>query len=132
MNTLIPFAAAGLFAAGATTGIIGMVTVAIRREEKNLTLTSPATDHATRAGRWLNGVGVRAPRHPAATDRETTLAQPVQQASPGTGHTSSTAPAWPSWTLRFPTRAAARPTGRKRRRGITLVWSEGFHQSGSQ
>ena len=69
MNALIPFGAAGLFAAGATTGIIGVVTVAIRREEKNLTLTSAATDHVTRAGRWLNGVGVR-----AATDRETTRA----------------------------------------------------------
>ena len=35
MSTLIPFAATGLFAAGAAAGIIGMVTVAIRREEKN-------------------------------------------------------------------------------------------------
>jgi hypothetical protein len=74
MNALIPFAAAGLFAAGATTGIIGVVTMAIRREEKNLTLTSAATDHLTRAGRRLNGVGVRAPLRPAATDRETTHA----------------------------------------------------------
>lgn len=62
MNALIPFAAAGLFAGGVTAGIIGVVTVAIRREEKNLTLTSAAADHVTRAGRWLNGVGVRAPR----------------------------------------------------------------------
>jgi hypothetical protein len=37
MNILIPFAATGLFAAGATAGIIGLVTVAIRREER----TSP-------------------------------------------------------------------------------------------
>jgi hypothetical protein len=74
MNALIPFAAAGLFTAGATTGIIGVVTLAIRREEKNLTLTSAATDHVTRAGRWLNGVGVRAPLRPAASDRETTHA----------------------------------------------------------
>jgi hypothetical protein len=28
----------------------------------NLTLTSEATDPATRAGRWVNGVDVRAPR----------------------------------------------------------------------
>jgi hypothetical protein len=74
MNALIPFAAAGLFAAGGTTGIIGVVTMAIRREEKNLTLTSAATDHVTRAGRRLNGVGVRAPLRPAPTDRETTHA----------------------------------------------------------
>ena len=71
MNALIPFAAAGLFAAGGTTGIIGVVTIAIRREEKNLTLTSAATDHVTRAGRWLNGVGVRAPlRVPPPTARQ--------------------------------------------------------------
>ena len=59
MSALIPFAAVGLFSGGATAGIIGVVTVAIRREEKNLTLTSGAPDHVTRAGRWLNGVGVR-------------------------------------------------------------------------
>ena len=35
MNTLILLAATGLFAAGATTGIISVVTIAIRREEKN-------------------------------------------------------------------------------------------------
>jgi hypothetical protein len=68
MNTLILFAATGLFAAGATAGIISVVTIAIRREEKNLTLTSAPRDRVTRAGRWLNGVGVRATR-PAAADR---------------------------------------------------------------
>jgi hypothetical protein len=73
MNALILFAAAGLFAAGATAGIIGVVIAAIRREEKYLTLTSAATDHVTRAGRWLNGVGVRAP-HNAADYAETAIA----------------------------------------------------------
>jgi hypothetical protein len=48
-------------AAGACTGIIGVVSLAIHREDKHLTLTSEATSHVTRAGRWLNGVGVRAP-----------------------------------------------------------------------
>jgi hypothetical protein len=60
MAALIALAAIGLFGAGVTTGILGVVTVAIRREEKDLTLTSEATGKATRAGRWLNGVGVRA------------------------------------------------------------------------
>jgi hypothetical protein len=60
MAALIALAAIGLFGAGVTTGILGVVTVAIRREEKNLTLTSQATGNVTRAGRWLNGVGVRA------------------------------------------------------------------------
>ena len=60
MATLIALAAIGLFLAGAATGIIGVVCVAIRREDKNLTLTSQPTDRVTRAGRWLNGAHVRA------------------------------------------------------------------------
>ena len=66
MNALILFAAAGLFAAGATAGIVSVATLAIRREEKYLTLTGAAPDRLTRAGRWLNGVGVRAPCRPDA------------------------------------------------------------------
>ena len=62
MAPLIALAAIGLFAAGVTAGIVGVVSVAIRREEKNLTLTSEATDPVTRTGRWVNGVYVRAPR----------------------------------------------------------------------
>jgi hypothetical protein len=60
MAALIAFAAIGLFSAGVTTGILVVVTVAIRREEKYVTLTSEATGKMTLAGRWLNGVGVRA------------------------------------------------------------------------
>src|SRR5580704_13306169 len=66
MNALILFAAIGLFAAGATAGIVSVATLAIRREEKYRTLAGAATDRLTRAGRWLNGVGVRAPCRPAA------------------------------------------------------------------
>jgi hypothetical protein len=50
-------------AAPAHTGvasIIGVVSLAIRREEQHLTLTSEAPDSVTRAGRWLNGVYGRA------------------------------------------------------------------------
>ena len=84
MTILIPFAATGLFTAGAAAGIIGVVTVAIRREEKNLTLTSAAPDKVTQAGRMLNGVGVRAPCS-AVADRETTLAQPASERAEGPG-----------------------------------------------
>jgi hypothetical protein len=70
MTALITLTAIDLFAAGIVAGIIGVVCMAIRREETNLTLTSQATDHVTRAGRWVNGVGVRAPHRPA--HRETT------------------------------------------------------------
>jgi len=71
MATLIALAAISLFLAGVIAGIIGVVSVAIRREERNLTLTSEALDNVTRAGRWLNGVHVRAPRRTAAADRQT-------------------------------------------------------------
>ena len=74
MTALIAFTALGLFTAGVVAGIIGLVSVAIHREEKDLTLTSGATGHVTRAGRRLTGVGVRAPHGPAAAGRETTLA----------------------------------------------------------
>lgn len=72
MAAFIAFAALGLFAAGVVAGIIGVVSLAIRREERNITLTSEASDNVTRAGRWLNGLYVRVPRRTAA-DRQTTL-----------------------------------------------------------
>ena len=64
MTSLIALAAIGMFVAGMIAGIIGLVSVAIRREEKSLTLTSAATDPVTQAGRWVNGVYVRAQRRP--------------------------------------------------------------------
>ena len=72
MAVLIAVTAISLFAAGMVAGIISVVCVAIRREEKNFTLTKEATSRVTRAGRRLNGVGVRsAPL--AAAGRKTTL-----------------------------------------------------------
>ncbi len=68
MALMITLAEIGLFASGVIAGIVGVVSVAIRREEKNLTLTSEATDPVTQAGRWVNGVYVRAPRR-AGTGR---------------------------------------------------------------
>ena len=72
MAALIALAAVCLFAAGALAGIIGVLAVAIGREERNLTLTSQAPDTVTRTGRWLTGLHVRAPRRTAAGDREQT------------------------------------------------------------
>jgi hypothetical protein len=62
MALLIALTAIGLFAAVVTAGIVGVVSLAIRREEKYFTLTSETTDPVTRMGRWVNGVYVRAPR----------------------------------------------------------------------
>jgi hypothetical protein len=73
MSALIALGPA-LFAAGAFASIIGMVTVAIRREERNFTLTRKAPDVTTRAARHVNGVYIRAPR-PAA-DFETAFVWP--------------------------------------------------------
>jgi hypothetical protein len=70
MAAVIALAALGLFAAGVIAGIVGVVSLAIRREEQHLTLTSEAPDSVTRVGRWLNGVYVRAPRRAAAADRQ--------------------------------------------------------------
>ena len=59
MAALIALGAICLFAVGVVAGIIGVVAVAIRREERNPTLTSQPPDNVTRAGRWLTGLNVR-------------------------------------------------------------------------
>lgn len=79
MAALIALVAVCLFAAGALAGIMGVVAVAIGREERNLTLTSKAPDNVTRAGRWLTGLHVRAPRRTAPGDQEKTPVQPAQE-----------------------------------------------------
>lgn len=85
MTGLIALVAIALCAAGAFAGLIGVVSLAIRREETNLTLTGEATGTAVRVARRLNGVYVRAPRRAAAADRQTALVQP---AHPLAGETS--------------------------------------------
>jgi hypothetical protein len=62
MATLIALGAIGMLIAGVIAAATAMMSVAIRREEKNLTLTREAPDQLTRAARWLNGVYARAPR----------------------------------------------------------------------
>jgi hypothetical protein len=69
MAALIALLAICLFASGAAAGIIAVVAVAIRREERNLTLTGAAPGPVARAGRWLNGLYVRAPRRTTTGDR---------------------------------------------------------------
>lgn len=73
MAALIAFAAIGVFVAGIVAGIIGVVSVAIHWEERNHTLTSAPTGYLTWAGRRLNGVYVRTPRHTPSADRPTAL-----------------------------------------------------------
>lgn len=72
MAALIVLAVIGLCAAGLFAGIVTVVSVAIRREDKNHTLTTEATGKMIRMGRRVNGVYIRAPRDGAAVGRETT------------------------------------------------------------
>jgi hypothetical protein len=73
MAAVIAIAALCLLGSGTVAGIIGVAAVAIRREERNSTLTSEAPDTVTRAGRRLNGLYVRAPRRTVTSDRDRAL-----------------------------------------------------------
>jgi hypothetical protein len=73
MAALIAIAAVCLLAAGAIAAVIGVAAVAIRREERNSTLTSAAPDTMTRVGRRLNGLYVRTPRRTLTSDRDKAL-----------------------------------------------------------
>jgi len=73
MAALIALLAVCLFAAGAAAGIIAVVAVAIRREERKLTLTGAAPGPVASAGRWLNGLYVRAPGGTTTGDRNKAL-----------------------------------------------------------
>ena len=103
MAPLIALAEIGLFAAGAIAGIVGVVSVATRREEKNLTLTSEATDPVTRAGRRMNGVYVRAPRRSGSGRRGRRQGHLLQRPLPGTAL---------SLRVPLPSRPCACPAGR--------------------
>lgn len=72
MAALIVLVVTGLCAAGLFAGIVAVVSVAVRWEEKRHTLTGEATGKMIRMGRRVNGVYIRAPRDNAAVARETT------------------------------------------------------------
>jgi hypothetical protein len=73
MAALIALGAICLFTAGAVTGILGVVTVAIRQEDRNPTLTSQAPGTVTRAGRRLTGLHVRTSSRTTTGGREKAL-----------------------------------------------------------
>jgi hypothetical protein len=74
MTVLIALAVIGLLAAVTT---IGMVSAAIRREEKHHTLTGEAPGPLAHAGRRLNGVYVRTPSPPSPTIDTRQLPSPL-------------------------------------------------------
>jgi hypothetical protein len=73
MAALITLVAICLSAAGVGIAILGVAVLAIRREERNLTLTGAAPDALSRAGRRLTGLYVRSPHRTAAGDRDKAL-----------------------------------------------------------
>jgi len=79
MIALVACIAAGLFAAGIITGVIGVVSVAIHREDRP-TLERQATGNLARTGRWLTGL--RVGPLPGGTHREITLVSPTTHADP--------------------------------------------------
>jgi hypothetical protein len=50
-----------LVMAGAAIGVLAVISLGIRREERNLSLTSDITDQAARGARRLNGLYTREP-----------------------------------------------------------------------
>ena len=50
-----------VFITGVAAGVIGVITMAVYRTERNHALTLPAADPITQTGRWFHGVYVRAP-----------------------------------------------------------------------
>jgi hypothetical protein len=65
MAILIALAAISLLAGAVSAGLVVVVSVAVRTEDRNFTLSSQATGNLTRMGRRLTGVHVLrpAPRH---------------------------------------------------------------------
>ena len=58
VTTIILFT---VFIAGAAAGVLGVITMAVHRTERNHTLPLPVADSVTQTGRWLHGVYVRTP-----------------------------------------------------------------------
>lgn len=59
MAALIAIAVIGTFAAGTAAGIIAIVTLGIRREERDFTLTRRAPGRISQGARSLTGLWVR-------------------------------------------------------------------------
>jgi hypothetical protein len=60
-GTVLLATVSAAFAGGAAVVVIGLVTLAIRKEERNHTLTGPIPGGVMKAVRRLNGVYVRTP-----------------------------------------------------------------------
>lgn len=59
MAGIYVFAAVALLMAGAAIGVVLVVSLASRREDHDLSLTSDITNRRARGARRINGVGIR-------------------------------------------------------------------------
>jgi hypothetical protein len=59
MAGVIAAASIAFFLGGVVIGVIAVVALAVRREERRFTLVHEAPDRLSRSTRWLNGVGRR-------------------------------------------------------------------------
>lgn len=59
MAGIVVVVAVVLFLGGVVTGVIVVVALAVRREDRRYTLVREAPDQISRTARWLNGVGRR-------------------------------------------------------------------------
>ena len=59
MAVIIAILVAGMFLAGAVVGIIAIVSIGIRREERQFSLSRGAPDQVSHGARYLTGLYVR-------------------------------------------------------------------------
>jgi len=66
MTVAVTLTAISLFVAAVLAGLIGVMSVAIRKEDKSLALATKAPDNLSRVARWLTGLHVlrTTPHHP--------------------------------------------------------------------
>jgi hypothetical protein len=70
MTALDVLAVAVVFAAGVIAGMIALVSVASRREDRGRHLDPAAPDRFTTAGRYLTRLSIRRPAHPTGPPAE--------------------------------------------------------------
>jgi len=88
VTTIILFT---VFITGVAAGVLGVITMAVHRTERNHTLTLPAADSVTKTGRWFHGVYVRTPVSARAPVPGRQPVHPARRATDGPKENSTAA-----------------------------------------
>ena len=88
VTTIILFT---VFITGVAAGVLGVITVAVHRTERNHALTLPAADAVTQTGRWFHGVYVCTPVSARAPVPGRQSVDPARRATDGPNEKSTTA-----------------------------------------